>query len=149
MMYKKTLLSLLIAITLVGVAACDQGAHSTRGFRLPEGNVDNGKALFASYGCVACHTVDGVDSQEMAPAIESPVVLGGPVTLAKTYADLVTSIINPSHRISRELDQDIVQRDGQSLMRNYNEEMTVAHLIDIVAFLQPQYELVDVPRTRP
>lgn len=145
-MRKFIFLSLLVSIVITG---CDQGAHSTRGFRLPEGNIENGEQLFSSYGCIDCHTVSGIEPDEEEPAIASRVTLGGPVTLNKTYADLLTSIVNPSHRIDRKLDQDSVQSGGSSLMRNYNEQMTVAHLIDIVAFLQPQYELVEVARTRP
>jgi len=141
--------TLLVALLLSGVlTACDQGAHSTRGFRLPEGNAENGQALFTSYGCIACHSVEGVSDQSE-KAIATPVKLGGPVTLNKTYADILTSIVNPSHRINRTLDQDVVQQDGQSVMTNYNEQMTVAHLIDLVTFIETKYELVDAPRTRP
>lgn len=141
--------NLRVGVVLVFfLSACDQGAHSTRGFRLPEGNMDNGKTLFASYGCISCHTVAGIEDQGQ-KALSTPVQLGGPVTLNKTYADILTSIVNPSHRISRALDQNVVQVDGQSVMKNYNDEMTVSHLIDIVTFLQSTYELVDVPRTRP
>ena len=145
---KNKLSAIATGTTLLMLTACEQGAHSTRGFRLPEGDVDKGQALFLQYGCDGCHSVQAVDSSAEAE-IETRVVLGGPVTLDKTYADLVTSVINPSHRISRTLDQSVVQVDGRSVMTNYNDVMTVADLIDIVAFLQPQYELVDVSRTPP
>lgn len=139
----------LVAIALVVfISACEQGANSTRGFRLPEGNAENGQQLFTTYGCVACHNIDGIEDQGQ-KILATPVKLGGPVTLNKTYADILTSIVNPSHRIARTLDQDVVQRDGQSVMTNYNEQMTVAHLIDLVTFIETKYELVDVPRTRP
>ena len=133
---------------LVFLSACDQGAHSPRGFRLPEGDAANGQQLFTSYGCFACHEVDGIEDQGQ-KLLASPVKLGGPVTLNKTYADILTSIVNPSHRINRTLDQSEVQRDGHSVMTNYNEQMTVAHLIDLVTFVETTYELIDVPRTRP
>lgn len=130
------------------LTACDESAHSTRGFRLPEGNAEFGQTLFSSYGCLTCHTVDGIDDQDE-KTIATPVHLGGPVTLNKTYADILTSIINPSHRIDGRLDKQVVQQDGQSVMANYNEQMTVAHLIDLVTFIETQYELIDVPLTRP
>ena len=135
----------MIMLTSVG---CNQGAHSTRGFRLPEGDAANGQVLFVQYGCNGCHSIKGVEANAE-KEIATLVVLGGPVTLDKTYADLVTSVINPSHRISRLLDQSTVQVEGKSVMRNYNDILTVTDLIDLVAFLQPQYELVDVPRTYP
>jgi mono/diheme cytochrome c family protein len=142
-------ISLIVTcVALLTLTGCDQGAHSPRGFRLPEGDANNGQALFERYGCNGCHTVKGV-AAAAEKEIDTLVALGGPVTLNKTYADLVTSVINPSHRISRTLDQSVVQVEGRSIMRSYNDVMTVADLIDIVAFLQPQYELVDVPRTRP
>ena len=37
--------------------------------------------------------------------------------------------------------------DGVSRMRNYNDVMTVDELINLVAFLQAQYELTDYDRT--
>ena len=60
---------LIVAVVTLIITACDQGANATRGFRLPEGNADNGKALFVSYGCTACHTVKGVDDQSAPTAI--------------------------------------------------------------------------------
>jgi L-cysteine S-thiosulfotransferase len=60
---------------------------------------------------------------------------------------LLTSVVNPSHRISRNLDQSQVRKNGESTMRNYNEVMTVSELIDVVTFLETKYELVDPPRS--
>lgn len=55
-------------------------------------------------------------------------------TRISTYGELVTSVINPSHKISKNYSDGPVESDGQSLMRNYNDVMTVAELTDIVAF---------------
>ncbi len=136
-------------LTLIALTGCEQNAHSTRGFRLPEGDVDNGKRLFNSYGCFDCHTVKGTGVNSNENAIAKLVDLGGPVSLNKTYADILTSIVNPSHRINFNLDQEVVQEQGESTMRDYNEQMTVAHLIDIVAYLQIQYDLIPITRTQP
>ena len=54
----------------------------------------------------------------------------------------MTSIVNPSHRLAgRYSDGPVSTPDGKSLMRNYNDVMTVNQLIDLVAFLQANYEL--------
>lgn len=142
----KSLISCLSFMLLL--SACDQGAHSTRGFRLPEGDVANGEFLFTSYGCFGCHIIDGLEDQGQ-KLIAEPVKLGGSVTLNKSYADILTSVINPSHRISSALDQEVVQQAGRSVMTNYNEQMTVAHLIDLVTFIETKYELIEAPVTRP
>ena len=59
----------------------------------------------------------------------------------KTYGELVTSIINPSHKLAKGYPLDLVSNDGQSKMPVYNGFMTVQELIDIVIFLQPHYEV--------
>ena len=70
------------------------------------------------------------------------VELGGQVTKVRTYGELVTSIINPSHRLAWGQPREQVSQDGESLMRVYNEVMTVQQLIDLVALLQSRYEVV-------
>ena len=133
----------VVIFMLLLLNACDQSVHATRGFRLPDGDVEHGEKLFDELQCLACHTMDGKDGSDIDKQIETPVALGGKVVLNKTYAELLTSIINPSHRISQNLDPTKVQRNGQSLMRNYNDVITVTELIDLVTFLQTRYELVE------
>ena len=58
-----------------------------------------GRVGFVSLGCPACHSAQG------APRLENSgtnvyVPLGGSVTREKSYVELVTAVINPSHRIS-------------------------------------------------
>ena len=62
-----------------------------------------------------------------------------------TYADLVTSIINPSHRLSAYYPRAKAEAGGESRMHNYNDVMTVQELVDIVSFLQTEYELTPPP----
>ena len=64
------------------------------------------------------------------------IALGGEVTRIQTYGELVTSIINPSHRLAEGYPVDTVSVDGKSRMRNYNDVMTVTELTDLVMFLQ-------------
>ncbi|MEJ6705748.1 MAG: hypothetical protein QNL15_16300, partial [Pseudomonadales bacterium] len=67
--------------------------------------------------------------------------LGGKTTQIKTYGDLVTSIIHPSHKLSRRYNPETMTETGESTMRNYNDVMSVQELIDLVEFLQSQYEI--------
>ena len=69
------------------------------------------------------------------------VQLGGQVTKVKTYDDLVTSIINPSHKLSRGPDPRHVTEDGKSKMPRYNDVMTVQQLIDITTYLSSKYSV--------
>ncbi len=135
---------LVVALALLGGAGCDRGAKSAMGFRLPDGSAEQGLDDFVALQCHSCHVVIGIELPE--PETRGPVLvkLGGEVGRIKTYGQLVTSIINPSHRLAGAY-PDAVSRDGQSLMRVYNEVMTVQQLIDLVAFLQAQYDELPVP----
>jgi mono/diheme cytochrome c family protein len=131
------------AVALLAVlAGCDLGPRSPRGFRLPEGDAEKGKAAFLALKCHTCHKVEGVEL----PAADSPapfsVVLGGETKRIKTYGELVTSVINPSHILSEKFNRQLA--DGKlSPMPEFNNVMTVAQMIDLVAFLQPRYRLVE------
>jgi sulfur-oxidizing protein SoxX len=130
------------------LASCDYGPNSGRGFSLPEGNVDKGRSTFVELECDACHSVGDI---ERVAGREDPninVVLGGRTTAIKTYGDLVTSVINPSHRISRRYaNQDVATEEGESKMIIYNEFMTVQQLVDLVTYLESAYEVVPATRT--
>jgi hypothetical protein len=69
------------------------------------------------------------------------VQLGGEVKRRKDYGNLVTAIINPSHRLAMGYDASMVANEGKSRMTVDNDVMTVSQLVDIVAFLQSYYEL--------
>ncbi len=139
----------LIAVpALFLLVACDRGVDSPRGFSLPVGNVERGEEVFLSYDCLACHQLADYDAEFDADELEEPVSLGGKVTRVKTYAELVTSVINPSHRIASGYSADkLTDEAGESKMRNYNDIMTVTDLIDLVAFLESHYELASYPET--
>ncbi len=122
---------------------CPMNEKSPIGFRLPEGSIWKGKTAFVELGCIQCHSIEGED---LIPELEAPrkvhVVLGGEVTRVKTYGQLVTSIINPSHVISATPKAEFTDTDGNSLMPDFSEEMTVRQMIDIAEFLQARYEVV-------
>jgi hypothetical protein len=132
----------MIVIGLTTLAGCDSGPESARGFTLPDGDAESGRTTYLELQCNACHTIADIEqiSPEREPDIS--VALGGKVTSVRTYGELVTSIINPSHRLARGYPAESIQtEDGQSKMKNYNDVMTVSELIDLVKFLQSNYSL--------
>lgn len=137
----RTLGSLMIAAAVTACCGCVPGPTSGKGFTLPTGDVERGRAVFVELRCHACHTVSGVELPEIESELEPKVQLGGAVTRISTYGELVTSVINPSHKLASGYAADVVAVDGESKMTNYNDVLTVQQLIDVVAFLQSRYEL--------
>ncbi len=135
----------LLAVTALG---CAPNPKSSKGFSLPEGDIARGKDAFAQLQCQACHTVSGVTFDQLeTPTDQKIVALGGAKSNVQTYGDLVTSIINPSHRFAQGYSEPDVAEDGKSKMRNYNSEMTVQQLVDLVTFLESHYSLIEYEPT--
>lgn len=132
-----------LLFTLVLVSACDQGPNSPRGFSLPPGDVARGKATFVQLNCLACHRISNLDRGELAQESDILVPLGGLVSKPISYGDLVTSVINPSHKLSRRVDEELIATKGESNMRNYNDVMTVSQLVDLVTYLESEYQVVE------
>ena len=139
----KALRILLVCLTSLSVlAGCDRDTMSERGFRLPDGDAMAGREAFLYMQCNQCHSISG-EQLPIIPGQEPPFVeLGGKVTRVKTYGELITAIINPSHELAEGYAEELVADDGESKMYVYNEFMTVQELIDIVMFLQPYYDVV-------
>jgi hypothetical protein len=92
--------------------------------------------------CHQCHYIEG-EQFPVLPGMDPPYVeLGGKVTRVKSYGELVTAIINPSHKLADGYPPDRVSEEGESHMYVYNRYMTIQELIDLVMFLQPHYEVV-------
>lgn len=142
-----TCLRVLLLLAVATLVACTRGPEATRGFSLPEGDYDRGQSTFASLGCNSCHSAEGVDQLNPEEAVVS-FELGGTSPRVTTYAELMTSIINPSHRLSHRLPREESSDEGESLMKIYNDVMTVQELIDLVAYLQPQYEVIVITPQR-
>jgi mono/diheme cytochrome c family protein len=134
-------LGLIVAWLVFLIAGCMPDPKSPEGFSLPDGDPQRGKETFAQLQCHACHTVSGVEFEPLEVSDEQRIALGGVTPDVKTYGDLVTSIINPSHRFALGYPEEDVRADGESKMRMYNDEMTITQLIDLVAFLQSHYEV--------
>jgi hypothetical protein len=134
-------LTLLLTCVLV-LSGCDEDrTMSERGFRLPEGDAMAGRETFLYMHCNQCHTISGEELPTI-PGFEPFVELGGSVTRVKTYGELVTAVINPSHELADGYAKDLVSEDGKSKMYVYNGFMTVQELTDLVMFLQPHYDVV-------
>lgn len=140
------LLSLAL-VALTTLSACRTYPDYTGDFRFPigSGDVAQGREAFVRLGCPQCHTVSGVSLPEYTGTRFITMPLGGELIFAKTYGNLVTSIINPNHIISdRYLEQlPAEQRRRTNTSPMYmNPEMRVTELIDIVAFLNSRYSLL-------
>lgn len=143
-MFKKYIfLSLLVALV-----ACEKEPTSNQTFSLPEGDVEAGKQVFIDMQCNSCHRVSGVEQLASADNGGISIVLGGEVRHIKTYGELVTAVINPSHKIYQGFADKHQSEDGRSAMRNYNDVMTVTQLVDLVSFLQTQYHLQSFERSQ-
>ena len=135
---------LFVLLAVVGLMGC-QPSQSV--FSLPEGNAANGEKVFLEMQCLACHTMEGYEQPESAQGSGFSVALGGEVGKVETYADLVTSVINPSHRLAKGYDPEKIQVEGESVMPIYNDIMTVAQLVDLVTFLETKYKIKPYSRS--
>ena len=133
--------TLLVLAALTALTGCEADRMSEKGFSLPEGNALSGKEAFVYMHCHECHKIAGEELPTLAMADPPYVELGGQVTRVKTYGELVTAIINPSHKLAQGYPVELVTNDGASKMPLYNGYMTVQELIDIVAYLQPHYDV--------
>ena len=141
----KLMVYLLVAIAVVFIAGCALNGQSGPGLYLPRGDAEQGRLAFIDLECHHCHSVTGVTL----PALqyETPMIsfnLGGLGSRVKTYAELVTAIINPTHITSPDYVESLgkLAEGGkvESPMPAINDRMTVSQLIDIVMFLNARYE---------
>jgi mono/diheme cytochrome c family protein len=120
--------------------------RSTFGFPIEEGSVSAGRQAFIDHRCQQCHSVAGVDLPALAGAPPPLLELGGETSVVQSYSGLVTSIINPNHVISEKYREQLLLRGElplESPMPPQLDTMTVRQLIDLVAFLDSRYVLID------
>lgn len=146
-------LTLILGASLV-FAGCTPAERSAQGFSLPAGEIDRGRQAFIDLRCHACHRVEGEDFPAPVADPEIPVTLGGETHYIRSDGELVTSIINPSHRLARGFplapgypEEEITAGEG-SRMPSYSDVMTVRQLMDLVAYLQSRYTLVPAAPVR-
>lgn len=140
----RVVVGVLCALTLV---ACKTYPDYSGDFRFPilRGDIARGQKAFMDMGCPVCHRVDGIDLPENSQLRPITVNLGGELMFAKTYGDLVTSILNPDHVLSEHYLEQLPQeqRSAQNSSPMYvNPDMKVTELIDIVVFLNSRYSLL-------
>jgi len=126
----------------LSISSCAAQERSPSGFRLPEGDVEAGRAAFLELQCNACHEVRGLDLPGPVADPPVPVALGGTVDYQPTDGRFVTSIINPSHKLARGYPKEHIKSGGISRMPDYGDVMTVRQLVDLVAFLHSRYDFV-------
>ena len=104
--------TLALALLAMLTTAC-VNPRSSAGFRLPDGDIERGKAAFLELKCYTCHTVSGIDIGVRGKeyAYLRSVVLGGETRRVKTYGELVTSIINPSHALAPGYPKELITKD--------------------------------------
>jgi hypothetical protein len=141
----------LTIVTIVSGAMLSAACSYQPTFRFPieQGSVEAGRQAFTDHECHRCHTVADVRLPPHAGASSLLLELGGETSQVKAYSELVTSIINPEHRISERYQEELRRRGLGSLESPvpmpmpHIDSMTVRQLIDLVAFLDSQYTLIE------
>ena len=133
----------LLLLAMAMFTACQS---ESRGFVLPDGDEVIGKQLFVEMNCDRCHSIGDIRWSGSERYSDPYVKLGGETSTVKTYGELVTSVINPSHKIERKsLNKEkttLVEGMSKMEMYRYNEIMTVEELVNLVSYLQSEYKLV-------
>lgn len=137
----------LTVTVLVSAALAGCSYYSSFGFPVEEGDIEAGRQAFIAHTCHRCHTVAGVNLPDFPGASTPRIELGGETSELKAYSELVTSIINPNHRISERYREQLIQPTSGPLITQmpmtHIDSMTVRQLIDIVAFLDSRYTLIE------
>ena len=125
---------------IVLFATCQVQAEE---FALPQGDPEVGRETFIALGCTQCHSVAGEIELDSISETGTHFALGGYVIKGRTDGDLVTSIINPSHKVSSSrIAKGLRNETGGTNMVEINRLMTVAELIDITSYLKDTYKIV-------
>ena len=134
-------------LAVLSGTALGVGCATNPGFPIQQGDIDRGRQSFVDHRCHQCHSVSGVSLPALAGAGPLELELGGEIIAVRSYSDLMTSIINPNHVIS-EVYREQLLLDAvvplESPMPTPNlDNMTVRQLIDLVAFLDSRYVLIE------
>jgi len=117
------------------------------GFPVEEGDIAAGRQAFIDHQCHQCHSVAGVSLPPLAGASGVMLELGGETSTVRTYGGLMTSIINPNHEISEAYRDRLLLRGevplDSPMPMPHIDNMTVRQLIDIVAFLDSRYVMIE------
>lgn len=137
----------IVAAFLLAMLAAGCAYSPIFGFPIEEGDIAAGRQAFIDHQCHRCHSIAGMRLPDLAGASPPILELGGETTSVKTYAELMTSVINPNHNISERYRQQLLLRgivpSESPMPMPHIETMTVRQLIDLVAFLDSRYQLVE------
>ena len=135
-----------LAVLALGITGCS-AFYSPFSFPTDQGNIVAGRQAFVDQHCHQCHSVAGVNLPSLAGASTPILALGGEIHSVKSYGELVTSIIKPNHIISEryreQLALDSVVPVDSPMPTPDLDNMSVQQLLDIVAFLDSRYELIE------
>jgi L-cysteine S-thiosulfotransferase len=138
---KKLLATALFAATLPACAP-----NSALIVHFPLGNTQRGREAFVALECHACHRIADVEIQPHPNPSSVSVALGGHTPRIETYGDIITAIVNPSHRLARSYRVVAGRREPSPMQAQFlNDVMTTQQLVDIAAFLRTEYEYVPPP----
>ncbi len=132
----------IVVILSLLLAACQDSLYSPEALGLPQGDKELGQLVYTQFECAECHTLyDDEDSAERTIAVE----LGGKSRRVTSYAGLVSSVINPSHKLAKGYEMAVIANGKESKMRNYNDVMTITELVHLITYLKAHYYLEDIP----
>lgn len=145
MKHRPTIISAIALAILAGItvsAGCTRpDSETVSGFVLPDGDIDLGRQLFVDYDCQRCHIMDDPALAAYEGERDFEIRLGGEVIRVQNYGDLLTSVVIPDHRLSQK--RKVVDATGKPLestpMPDFTQKITVAELIDLVAYLHSRY----------
>ena len=128
-------------VVLFGLAACS-GDKPVKGLIMPAGDVAQGEQVFVDFNCHACHTIPGIELPEVKDQLPFEVVIGGEMLRVRNHGELLTAVVNPDQAICMSY-RAMMAREGREVLMSpmpyRGEDMTVAELIDLIAFLNAQY----------
>lgn len=144
-MNPRVLLYLGSLVTVLLSAGC--AYDPSFAFPAGQGDIAAGRQAFIDHQCHACHSVAGVELPALAGRSEILLELGGETSTVKSYAGLMTSIINPNHEIS-DVYRDRLLLNAELPLESpmpmpHIDTMTVRQLFDLVEFLDSRYVLID------
>lgn len=137
---------LILAVSSLASLTAGCAYDPSFGFPIERGDIDAGRQAFIDHHCHQCHSVAGVSLPPLAGANPPILELGGEIVYAKSYAELMTSIINPNHAISERYREQLRLEATVPLdspMPQLIDNMTVRQLIDLVVFLDSRYVLIE------
>jgi hypothetical protein len=133
---------IIVSLAVFAIAACSERAPPVKGFYLPPGDAALGQQVFTEYKCFSCHEIPDVALPQR--EVEPPfvVTLGGKIQAVNNYGELLTAVLMPDHKLSRDYLKQLKAAEkevGLSPMPYFGDEMTVTELVNLVEFLNGQY----------